>query len=126
MKKLTGKYEKEERELFEAKYPCIYLLGTLIEDEEFEDDDDYLMRCFAKEYPDLTFAHFEGYFGWVTGALDELEAEFNCCLDIEGSGAMLGLHACDEISLQDMNRLFEKMVKILEDGIVKDNIEEKC
>lgn len=116
MEKLTGKYEKKERELFEANCPCIYLLGTPIEDEELEDDDDYLMRCFAKEYPDMQFDLFEKQFlrFGESGIVSQIEDKFNCTLDAECSGYMYGFMAADNISLNDLNECFEEIVREFE------------
>lgn len=116
MEKLTGKYEKKEREYFESKYPCLYLLGTPIEDEEIEDDDDYLMRCFAKEYPDMSFELFEKQFlrFGESGIVSQIEDKYNCTLDMDGSDNMYGFMAADNISLKDLNECFEEIVREFE------------
>ena len=109
------RYEKKERELFEATCPCVYLLGVPVEDEDdFEVDDDYLMRCFAKEYPNMPFELFEKQFLSFGENVSQIERKFNCTLDAEGCGYMLGFQAADNIPLKDMNECFEEIVREFE------------
>ena len=108
-------YERIEREAFESKHPCMYLTGIPEEDEDLfikseEEDGDYMMRCFAKEYPELSLEEFEKrYF-----AMDISEIEHEYTLDGEGCGSMYGFNMPDGAPLKEMAECFERLCAIFE------------
>lgn len=114
-----NEYERPERECFSSEVPCLCLTGMPKEDEEYLEDeqfDDYLMRCFAKEYPDMSLEEFERRFYLITEDISSLESMYST-MDFEGSGTMLGFTLPDYgyLTIEEMANLFNELVERLEE-----------
>ena len=106
-----NRYEKTEGSRFTSKYPCLCLLGVPVEDEE---KGNYLLRCFAKEYPEMNLEEFETKFDTVLmRQIYAVEEKFSG-LDMEPDGYMFRFLAVDEISLDGLEKCFEALVEAFE------------
>ncbi len=111
---MKSRYERKEKEDFKSSVPCLILYVRVFEDINL----DTKMRCFAKEYPKLSFDEFNKKIefmcpnGEVLGSHNKnIENKFSK-VDLTNISGNLGFVVCDDyrLNLKESGELFKELL----------------
>lgn len=108
------KYERKEKENFEPKCTSLVLYVNPIEDEE---EDEPLMRCFAKEYPDMSIKEMREKIEKLDDKYRELEHKYST-LDAGGTENTYEFCMPDAyiFTMEELSNIFDEIIEIFEEG----------